>query len=212
MIKPTELLLKVAPRIPLFYGLGIGILEDLVKCGALLNLTKGEKFFDEGEEADSFFVLLHGEASVEKSLKKKFYPIARLASGDCIGEMTIINPGKRSARVTALEDCLVFKVYVFKLKMFPGLTSELYLNIARILEQRLRKNNIELASLTAKIQELEKQEETGEEIGEVEVGSQHKVEGEDEPEAIATIAAHDSHDELFMQKEGDLKKVLPIDE
>jgi CRP/FNR family transcriptional regulator, cyclic AMP receptor protein len=208
MIKPTELLLKVAPRIPLFYGLGIGILEDLVKCGALLNLTKGEKFFDEGDEADSFFVLLHGEASVEKSLKKKFYPIARLASGDCIGEMTIINPGKRSARVTALEDCLVFKVYVFKLKMFPGLTSELYLNIARILEQRLRKNNTELASLTAKVEELEKQEE----IGEVEAGSQPKDEGVNEPDAIATIAAHDSHNELFMQKEGDLKKVLPIDE
>jgi hypothetical protein len=199
MTKPSELLVKVAPRIPLFYGIGMGVIEDLIKCGALLHIKKDEILFDEGGEPDSFFILLNGEASVEKSLKKEFYHIATLGSGDCIGETNIINPSKRSARVVALTDCLVFKVYVFKLNMFPGLVKDLYLNIARILEKRLRANNIELATLTAKTRQLEAQVVSVAEDG---------VEGESgmlEEAPDDTLSAHDSHNELFMRTEGDLK-------
>jgi len=199
MTKPTELLVKVAPRIPLFQGIGIGIIEDLIKCGSLLHIAKDDMFFDEGAEPDSFYILLKGEASVEKSLNKEFYHIATLGSGDCIGEMNIINPSKRSARVIAMSDCLVFKVYVFKLNMFPGLVKDLYLNIARILEKRLRQNNVELATLTAKTRQLEAQ-----------LAPEDADEMEDENASVDdpnhdNKTTHDSHNELFMITEGDLK-------
>ena len=157
-LNPKEVLLKVAPRLPLFAGLGIGVMEDLIKCGSLLSIKQGEQLAKESEKADSFFVILSGEAVVEKKVKTEVVKIATLVSGDCVGEMSLISPEPRSATVTATKDSLVFKVYEFKLKMFPGLVSELYLNIARILEQRLRKNNYELASLTVKMNGLEGEE------------------------------------------------------
>lgn len=198
---PKELLLKIAPRLPLFYGLGIGVLEDLIRCGSLLSIKQGEKMVKEGEVSDSFIIILSGEAIVEKKVKGEIVKIAQLKSGDCVGEMTIISPEPRSASVTASRDTLVFKVYQFKLKMFPGLVSELYLNIARILEKRLRNNNVELASLTVKMMNTEGSE--GEAVSSEDANS--ALEGEaSEGTAESFETSNATSQDLFMRTEGDL--------
>jgi CRP-like cAMP-binding protein len=158
-LSPKELLLKIAPRLPLFQGLGIGVLEDLMRCGSMLLIKQGEKLASEGEKPDSFFVILSGEAKVEKHVKSETVQISMLTSGDCVGEMTIIASSRpRPTTVTATKDSLVLKVHQFKLKMFPGLVSELYLNIARILEERLRLANMELAKTKMELMKLEGKE------------------------------------------------------
>jgi CRP-like cAMP-binding protein len=197
---PKELLLKVAPRIPLFYGLGIGVLEDFIRCSSLISIKEGEKLANEGDKADSFFVILSGAAVVQKRVKKENVMIAVLGSGDCVGEMSLISPEPRSASVIATKDSLVLKVYDFKLKMFPGLVSELYLNIARILERRLRKNNHVLASLTVGSSE-------GDEVAEPEVSREDNDSNQEASSENASAAGvtHDTSDALFMRTEGDLK-------
>jgi len=197
---PKELLLKVAPRIPLFYGLGIGVLEDFIRCSSLISIKEGEKLANEGDKADSFFVILSGAAVVQKRVKKENVMIAVLGSGDCVGEMSLISPEPRSASVIATKDSLVLKVYDFKLKMFPGLVSELYLNIARILERRLRKSNHILASLTVG-------SSAGDEVAEPEVSSEDNDSNQEASSENASAAGvtHDTSDVLFMRTEGDLK-------
>jgi len=197
---PKELLLKVAPRIPLFYGLGIGVLEDFIRCSSLISIKEGEKLANEGDKADSFFVILSGAAVVQKRVKKENVMIAVLGSGDCVGEMSLISPEPRSASVIATKDSLVLKVYDFKLKMFPGLVSELYLNIARILERRLRKSNHILASLTVGSSE-------GDDGAVPEVSSEDNDSNQEASSENASAAGvtHDTSDVLFMRTEGDLK-------
>jgi hypothetical protein len=198
-LTPKELLLKIAPRLPLFQGLGIGVLEDLMKCGSMLLIKQGEVMTSEGEKSDSFFVILNGEAKVEKHVKKEIVEIATLTSGDCVSEMTIIASSRpRTTTVTATKDSLVLKVYQFKLKMFPGLVSELYLNIARILEERLRIANMELAKTKVQLAKLEGN--TSADVEEIEASVDPSVEHHDTHQGDVT---------WLTNNEADLKGDLP---
>lgn len=184
--KTADLLVKIAPRIPLFQGLGSGLLEDLVNCGRLISVENGDVLIEESDKADSFYILLKGEASVEKSVGGNIVHIAKLGGGECFGEMCLIEPGHgRSARIRAMMSCLVVKFYLASLKLYPGLTSELTLNVARILSDRLRKVNVNLASLSVDINH-----------DNIVTDSPSKEQGENE--------SHDSSTDLFMKKEHDL--------
>lgn len=80
--------------------------KERIAVGRLMSTTRirpGKDLTVEGTPGREFFIILEGEASVRRNGKL----IARLGSGDFIGELAVIAGVPRTATVTADTDMLV---------------------------------------------------------------------------------------------------------
>jgi CRP-like cAMP-binding protein len=110
-----------------------------------VSVQKGEFFFRENDQADSMFVLEAGKAAVLKSWSGADYLLRTLKEGDCFGEMAVMDYGRRSASVCAVEDCIairisgsnLYEVYSQDLKQF----ALIQMNMGREVCRRLREAN-----------------------------------------------------------------------
>ena len=66
--------------------------------------TAGEKILSQGEEGDSAFQILEGEVEIKVGEGKKEKTLGTLCEGEIFGEMSLIDPGPRSATVVAKTD------------------------------------------------------------------------------------------------------------
>jgi hypothetical protein len=84
------------------------MLWEALRVGRWARVDRGEKLIREGSPGDSFYVLVEGEASVER----KGWELARVGRGVTLGEMIYLRPERatRTATVTAITDLVVFKI------------------------------------------------------------------------------------------------------
>ena len=94
--KRTEILAHV----PLFSCLGRDELERLNDLLVEVSYRQGETVCTEGEAGESLFVILSGELEVWGGLGR-LRVIGRLGPGECLGEMSLLMGGRRTATVTA---------------------------------------------------------------------------------------------------------------
>ena len=92
----------------------LGILEDedvdwLVSAGNRQELTSGEVLIREGESINAIYLILSGQfvVSIERSRDTH---IARLSSGEVVGEMSFVDHLPPSATVTAIEPAVVLMI------------------------------------------------------------------------------------------------------
>jgi NTE family protein len=122
--------------IPLFSCLSAAELDAVADLFSEVSCRKGETICREGEEGDSFFVILSGELEVRTGPDGERV-IGRLGPGDFVGEMALLTGGKRSATVTVARGG--------KLLVLDRTTFERYFRrnpkvleyFARVLSQRL---------------------------------------------------------------------------
>lgn len=95
---------------PIFQCLTDSQLDTLVQKSALNHFGQGERVIQEGADGDSMFVLLHGAAEVSVQKNGSLIPVAKLSSGDCFGEMSLLTGEPRSATVRAQRDCYVMEI------------------------------------------------------------------------------------------------------
>lgn len=95
---------------PLFQCLSDDQIDNLVKQSELNHFGRGERVIDEGADGDSMFILLRGDAQVSIAKNGSTIPVAKLRSGDCFGEMSLLTGEKRSATVRADGDCYVMEI------------------------------------------------------------------------------------------------------
>jgi CRP-like cAMP-binding protein len=69
-----------------------------------MEFKAGETIIAEGEAGDTAFLIISGsvEVTIESSGKAK--NVGTLKAGDVFGEMSLIDPGPRSATVKAVSD------------------------------------------------------------------------------------------------------------
>jgi CRP/FNR family transcriptional regulator len=79
-----------------------------------------------GDQGDALFVLLEGTAVVRRGGKT----VAHLGPGDYFGELALLDPGPRSADVTATSDA---KLAVLGVRMFRVLLRDLPTLSAKLL-------------------------------------------------------------------------------
>jgi tRNA A-37 threonylcarbamoyl transferase component Bud32 len=84
-------------------------MSDEAKCSLLNAMTPqhiqaGERFIQQGTEGDSLYIVAEGSCVVNVEKDGIEHPIARLRTGDIVGEIALLTGGPRSAHVDAETD------------------------------------------------------------------------------------------------------------
>ncbi len=103
--------------IELFSELSKKELRSVSRLMTAVNVKAGKALMTEGEVGREFLVLLEGEATVRRSGRV----IARVGSGDFLGELAVIAGVPRTATVTADTDMVVS---VLNRREFSGLLDQ----------------------------------------------------------------------------------------
>lgn len=108
--------------------------ERLNNLGSVLDVKNGEILINEGEEGDSFYIVLQGSFIVSS----KGNVIKVLKEGEIFGEMALITGGKRTATCKAIEDSNVFRMDKEGFFHFIKEHPEAGIKILRIISERLK--------------------------------------------------------------------------
>lgn len=101
---------KLLQQMPIFGGLNEATLRSILNHSRTVDVAAEGYFFREGETADALFVLINGSVRIEKIWQGESVEIRKLVTGDCIGEMAIIDLQSRSASVCAESDCRAIEI------------------------------------------------------------------------------------------------------
>jgi len=130
---------------PIFGALGSDALAFLVEQTRIRRVAAGEYFFREGDPASSLFVLESGRVEVVRVWQGHERLVNALATGDCFGEMALLDLGPRSASVRAVEDCAAIELDVADLyRLYEhdvGQFALVQMNLAREVSRRLRRTD-----------------------------------------------------------------------
>ncbi len=144
-------LIEMLKEIELFDGLSDAELEKVIAICKPRTYQENEAIVKEGNPGDELFIIETG--FVEVSVESKYSPggnvIVNLGSGQTVGEMSLVDLGRRSATVRALNSPTV--VQVISQQDFEALCESNYRigyivmrNIATDLSFRLRRSNLSI--------------------------------------------------------------------
>jgi CRP/FNR family cyclic AMP-dependent transcriptional regulator len=134
----------------------LGILNDadidwLVAAGSRREVAAGKVLIEEGRAIDSVFLVIDGAFSVRtRALGER--EIARLMSGEVMGEMSFVDQAPPSATVLSVEPSFVLDIprrrLNAKLAEDAGFAARFYRALSMFLAARLRATNAALAGGT----------------------------------------------------------------
>jgi len=137
---------KILQSLPPFGGLSEYALEVLVGKAPELSFEASDTLIREGGTAGTVFILMEGRARVEKRYRGQPFPLCWVTSGDCIGEVSLLDPGPRSASVIAETRvramCLGTSDFYRLRQVDLAQFTLLQLNIAREVCRRLRRMEV----------------------------------------------------------------------
>ncbi len=133
MAKPR---LEVAlAAVPLFEGLSKRQLRRLASAAEIVDYMEGHAIVKEGEDGESFFVVLVGQAKVVV----KGRTVNRALPGDHFGEISLLDGGPRTASVRSETPMTVLTMtrsgFQKALKEDPELTIALMESLARMIRR-----------------------------------------------------------------------------
>ena len=101
----ADALADALDRAALFEGLSAEALEELRQMATPFAVGAGEVLFRQGDPPSGLFVLDQGLLEIAARMPgDEDTQVSRIASGEVVGEFALLDPGPRSARVSAVED------------------------------------------------------------------------------------------------------------
>jgi CRP-like cAMP-binding protein len=138
----------VLARAGLFQGVDPEAAEALAKDLEIIEVRKGDVVFTEGEPGDSLYIVLSGKVKLgRRAADGRQNLIAIMGPSDMVGELSLFDPGPRTATGTAVTDLRLARLR--KAALRPWLTNrpEIAEQLLRVLGRRLRRTNDALADL-----------------------------------------------------------------
>ncbi|MGM0585466.1 MAG: cyclic nucleotide-binding domain-containing protein [Pseudomonadota bacterium] len=127
---------ELLAQVSLFESLDAAAWGELVDRLRVREIPAGEAVVRQGEEGTSMFVISTGLVRVEIDMEGGPREVAKLSSGACFGEMSLLAQEPRTATVIAHTDCRLLEIGADAMRAVfeqdPGLMEE----IARIVSER----------------------------------------------------------------------------
>ncbi len=130
----------------IFQGVNEEDLQQILAASSERVLAPGEYLVEEGSQANSIFIIVHGQVEIVKAYgePKTVHRLTTLSTGDTVGEIAFIDQGVRSAGVRALTPTTALRIPVsalHRLQASPQTYQTLLAEIAKGAAQRLRAMN-----------------------------------------------------------------------
>ena len=132
---------KILDDCELFKGMHVWQIKQIILLSQVRNMSAGEMFIQQGAIGHEMFVILEGQARVEKTASDGSKQILYTAhEGDALGEVALVSQQQRTASVIADTDLkllvLEWKTLEQLARFLPMISTRLFLNIARIIGKR----------------------------------------------------------------------------
>ena len=137
---------------PVFGGLADHALRFLLARTGTVSVPTGGFFFHENDMASSMYVLERGTVAIVKKRHGKDSVLRRLVTGDCFGEIALMDLCPRGASARAVEDSTAIELGNAALEDLyhadPEQFTMIQMNIGRELSRRLREADAKLFETT----------------------------------------------------------------
>ena len=135
-------------RSGIFQGVDPDAAEALAKEMETIDARKGEILFSEGEPGDSLYIVLTGKLKIgRRAGDGRQNLIAVMGPSDMLGELSLFDPGPRTATATAVVDSRLARLRKQALRPWLSNRPEIAEQLLRVLARRLRRTNDALADL-----------------------------------------------------------------
>ncbi len=139
---------EVLRQAPLFTGLDDEAAEALSAAMVENRLTRGEILFREGDEGDRLYVVTDGKVKLgRRSADGRENLLVILGPGQMFGELSLFDPGPRSATATGVTDCTLQSLSHDELGRWLDGRPEVARGLLSQLAGRLRRANDVVADL-----------------------------------------------------------------
>lgn len=116
--------------VPLFAGCSKKQLATIARCGSEMEVPDGKELTRQDESSREAFVIIDGRAIVRRNGRK----VAELGPGDTIGELGLLDRGRRSATVVADGPLRILVIgsreFSALLNEVPAIAQKLLVNLA----------------------------------------------------------------------------------
>jgi CRP-like cAMP-binding protein len=126
---------KLLAQVALFSACTDKELDRLARHAEIVDFQAGDVLMTEGEPGHEFYVIIDGEVGVTSGGDT----LAKLGAGAYVGEQALLDPGPRTATVTALRDTqavlLSSREFYAAIDDVPGLSRKLLAGMAKRLRE-----------------------------------------------------------------------------
>ena len=139
---------EVIRRAPLFTALDDAAAATLRESMTQVKVSKGQTLFKEGDAGDRLFVVVEGKLKLGTSSGDgRENLLSILGPGDMFGELSLFDPGPRTATATAVTDSRVLALANDQVIGWVTAHPQVSLQLFKRLARRLRRTNEVLADL-----------------------------------------------------------------
>src|SRR5512132_627857 len=139
---------EVLARSGIFQGVDPEAAEALAKEMDTVEVRKGDVLFNEGEAGDSLYIVLSGKLKLgRRAADGRQNLVALFGPSDMVGELSLFDPGPRTATATAVTEVRVARLRKQALRPWLNNRPEIAEQLLRVLARRLRRTNDALADL-----------------------------------------------------------------
>src|SRR5215475_3945425 len=139
---------EVLRQAPLFSALDDEAATALRSSMAETRLRRGDVLFHEGDSGDKLYIVLDGKVKLGRtSADGRENLLAILGPGEMFGELSLFDPGPRTATATAVAETTLLGIGHGVMQTWLADRPEVSKQLLKALAQRLRRTNEHLADL-----------------------------------------------------------------
>jgi CRP/FNR family cyclic AMP-dependent transcriptional regulator len=135
-------------RAGLFQGVDPDAVEALSSEFEIIDAPRGTTLFHEGDPGESLFIVLSGKVKLgRRSSDGRENLVAIMGPADQFGELSLFDPGPRTATATVVTDARVARLPKAALQKWVQDRPQIAMQLLRVVARRLRRTNTMLADL-----------------------------------------------------------------
>lgn len=133
------------PHVGIFAYMKDKYLEPLRDFSEFSRMATGAVVLDQGVDQDRLYVVVEGVLQVILKDDTQEIVVGEIGPGDCVGEISIFEPGPTTAMVRVSQDALIWHLDVSGLQayfeQYPVPGGQLIMGMTQLLSRRLRQAN-----------------------------------------------------------------------